>query len=85
MWTVNAYVLGALQSETSERRAERESGLSKTQWQRAHWPYLQRMLATGRLPTLARAVQDATDPMPEGAFDQGLDSVLDGLAARLLR
>ena len=85
VWTVNAYVIGALQSEASEQRAERDSGLNKTQWQRAHWPYLQRMLATGRFPALARAVQDATPPAPDGVFDQGLDCVLDGLAARLLR
>lgn len=85
VWIVNAYVLGALQSEASERRAERESGLSKSQWQQAHWPYLQRMIATGRFPTIARAIQDATHPAPDRGFDQGLDCVLDGLAARLLR
>ena len=41
------------------------------------------MLATGRYPTLARAVQDATHLDADTTFDTGLECVLDGIAARL--
>ncbi|RYZ43589.1 MAG: TetR/AcrR family transcriptional regulator [Myxococcaceae bacterium] len=83
--TVNAYVVGALRSEASEQRASIESGMDKTQWQDATWPYIQRMIATGRFPTLARVVRDATHPAFDVVFEQGLDCVLDGIAARLKR
>jgi AcrR family transcriptional regulator len=79
--TVNAYVLGALQSEASELHAERESGLDQTAWHEATSPYIDRMIATGRFPTVARVVRDATHPPPRVMFDQGLDCVLDGIAA----
>lgn len=80
---VNAYVIGALQSEMSELRAERESGLSKEQWQAVSAPYIERLIQTGRFPEIARVIRDATHPSPEMAFDQGLDCVLHGIAARM--
>ncbi|WP_245814519.1 TetR/AcrR family transcriptional regulator [Cystobacter ferrugineus] len=83
--TVHAYVIGAIRSEESELRAERESGMDKTQWQSASWGYLQRMIATGRFPTLAKVVRDATHPAFDVVFDKGLDYVLDGIAAQLER
>jgi AcrR family transcriptional regulator len=83
--TVNAYVIGAIQSEASELRAERESGMNETQWQNATWPYIQRMIATGRFPTLARVVREARHPSSDVRFDTGLECVLDGIAARLSR
>ncbi|WP_437284667.1 TetR/AcrR family transcriptional regulator [Sorangium sp. So ce406] len=83
--TVNAYVLGALQSEASELRAEHASGMDQAAWQRSTGPYIERMIATGRFPTLARVVRDATHPPPDVVFDRGLDCVLDGIAARLTR
>ncbi|QRN98682.1 TetR/AcrR family transcriptional regulator C-terminal domain-containing protein [Archangium violaceum] len=83
--TVNAYVIGAIQSEASELRAERESGMNEAQWQNATWPYIQRMIATGRFPTLARVVREATHPSSDVRFDTGLECVLDGIAARLSR
>jgi AcrR family transcriptional regulator len=81
--TVNAYVIGALRSEASELRAELESGLNEAQWQTAVGPYIERMIDTGRFPTLARVVRDAAHPPADVVFDEGLDCVLDGLASRL--
>jgi AcrR family transcriptional regulator len=83
--TVNAYVIGAIRSETSELRAELDSAMDQTQWQTATGPYVMRMIATGRFPNLARVVRDATHPSADVVFDQGLDCVLDGIAARLSR
>jgi AcrR family transcriptional regulator len=81
--TVNAYVIGAIRNEASELRAETESGMNKSEWRTAAWPYIQRVIATGRFPMLAKVVREANHPAPEVVFDNGLDCVLDGIAARL--
>lgn len=83
--TVYAYTLGAVRAEITERRAERASGMTEQQWQTASGPYITRMLATGRFPTLAKVIEHTGDPDPDEAFDTGLDCVLDGIAARLAR
>lgn len=83
--TVTAYVIGAIQGEITELRAERATGMSEQQWQDASGPYLGRMLASGRFPTLARVTRDATHPGPDANFAAGLDYVLDGIAAHLHR
>jgi AcrR family transcriptional regulator len=80
---VSAYAIGAIRKEVADRRAEAASGLDERQWQRTVGPYLSRMLATGRYPTLARMVRDAAHPSPDTVFDEGLDDVLAGVAARL--
>jgi len=81
--TVNAYVIGTLQSEESEVLAERESGLSKKEWQNATGPYIKRMIGTGRFPAIAKVVLYASHPSPAIVFDRGLDCVLDGIEARV--
>lgn len=83
--TVNAYVIGATRTEANELHLERASGMNKSQWQAATWPYIQRMIATGRFPTIAKVVKDARHPPFDVMFDKGLDCVLDGIAARLAR
>lgn len=83
--TVNAYVIGAIRAESSELQAELETGMSEKEWQSASGPYIERVIATGRFPTIARVVRDATHPSPDVLFDQGLDCVLDGIAARIGR
>ncbi|MBM7076123.1 TetR/AcrR family transcriptional regulator [Micromonospora humida] len=81
--TVGAYVIGALRREIANLRAERATGLSKRDWQRAHGPRVTRILATGRYPALARAVHDGTEVDAATSFTIGLDWVLDAVATRL--
>ena len=83
--TVNAYVIGAIRSEASELRRERETGMDKKAWQAATFSYIDRMIATGRFPTIARVVRDAVHPPLDVLFDKGLECVLDGIAARIKR
>ncbi|MEU4732839.1 TetR/AcrR family transcriptional regulator C-terminal domain-containing protein [Streptomyces sp. NPDC023588] len=83
--TVSAYFTGAIRREIANLRAERATGQSKHDWQRASGPYLTRMLATGRFPALTKAVYDGTDVDAEASFETGLDWVLDAVAARLTR
>jgi len=79
---VMAYVYGAVRSEITEIRAERSSGMTEEQWQMASGPYIERMLATGRFPTLAKVIYEGSQSDPAQVFDAGLDYVLDGIAAR---
>lgn len=83
--TVSSYFTGAIRREITNLRAERATGLSKHDWQRASGPYLTKMLATGRFPALSKAVYDGEDVDPETSFATGLDWVLDAVAARLER
>lgn len=81
--TVSAYVTGAIRREVANLRAERATGLSERDWQRAHGPHVSRMLATGRFPALAKFVHDGTEVDAETSFATGLDWVLDAVAAKL--
>ncbi|MEV0195303.1 TetR/AcrR family transcriptional regulator C-terminal domain-containing protein [Nonomuraea sp. NPDC050691] len=81
--TVSAYFTGAIRREIANLRAERATGLSKRDWQRASGPHLRRMLATGRFPALSKAVYDGTEVDAEATFATGLDWVLDAVAAKL--
>ncbi|MET8228968.1 TetR/AcrR family transcriptional regulator C-terminal domain-containing protein [Streptomyces sp. NPDC005301] len=81
--TVGAYYTGAIRREIANLRAERTTGLSKHEWQRALGPHLTKMLATGRFPALAKAVYDGTDVDAEASFATGLDWVLDAVAVKL--
>ncbi|MFE5406356.1 TetR/AcrR family transcriptional regulator [Streptomyces sp. NPDC056580] len=83
METVSSYFTGAIRREIANLRAERATGLSKHDWQRASGPYLTRMLATGRFPALTKAVYDGTDVDAEASFETGLDWVLDAVAVKL--
>lgn len=83
--TVNSYVIGAIRREVANLRAERATGLTQRDWQRAFGPHLTRMLATGRFPALSRAVHDGTHVDAETSFATGLDWVLDAVAAKLPR
>jgi AcrR family transcriptional regulator len=80
---VNAYVTGAIRNEITELRTERTSGLDEQQWQAASYAYMERMLATGRYPTIAKIIKDATHPDAAIGFEAGLDYVLNGIAARI--
>ncbi|MFJ2082720.1 TetR/AcrR family transcriptional regulator [Micromonospora chokoriensis] len=81
--TVSAYFTGAIRREVANLRAERATGLSKQDWQRASGPHVTRILATGRFPALAKAVHGGTDVDAETSFATGLEWVLDAVAAKL--
>ncbi|MBX6385355.1 MAG: TetR/AcrR family transcriptional regulator C-terminal domain-containing protein [Microbispora sp.] len=82
---VNAYVIGAIRREIANLRAERATGLSDREWQRASGPHVMRMLATGRFPALAKVVHDGTEVDADVSFATGLDWILDTVAAKLAR
>jgi AcrR family transcriptional regulator len=79
MTTVNAYVIGAMRVEIGERK----SPMTKGEWQASWWPYIERLIATGRFPMLAKIVQNASHPSVDVKFNWGLDCVLNGVGAKL--
>ncbi|MEU0409574.1 TetR/AcrR family transcriptional regulator C-terminal domain-containing protein [Streptomyces griseorubiginosus] len=83
--TVSSYFTGAIRREIANLRAERATGLTESDWQRASGPHVTKMLATGRFPALSRAVYDGTHVDAETSFATGLDWVLDAVAAKLSR
>ena len=80
---VDAYVIGAVRREITERRAERASGMDKEQWRATFGPYLKRAFATGRFPALESMVRDGPHLDADHTFRAGLDFLLDGVAARI--
>ncbi|HEX8866253.1 MAG TPA: TetR/AcrR family transcriptional regulator C-terminal domain-containing protein [Lentzea sp.] len=79
---VMAFVRGAVRNEITEAREEQSSGMTEEQWQAASGPYMQRMLATGKFPTLAKVMFEAEHTNAAPWFDTGLNYVLDGIATR---
>ncbi|RFU41652.1 TetR/AcrR family transcriptional regulator [Actinomadura logoneensis] len=82
--TVGAYVTGAIRHEVANLRAERATGLTMREWQRAHGPHLSKMLATGRYPALSRLVHDGSEVDAGTTFATNLEWVLDAVAAKLV-
>ena len=79
---LNAFLTGALRREVTERRTARVTGTDVPAWQAGLGPYLTRMFATGRYPTVARLVIDGAHLNAEDTFEQTLTAIVDGLSAR---
>jgi hypothetical protein len=76
---LNAFVVGAIRREVTERRTARSTGTDVAAFQARLGPYLSRMLETGRYPTIARLVIDGAHLDPEETFHRNLTTVLDGI------
>jgi AcrR family transcriptional regulator len=77
---LNAFLIGALRREVTERRTARSTGTDVAAWQAGLGPYLTRMLDTGRYPTIARLVIDGAHLDAEETFHHNLTTLLDGIA-----
>jgi AcrR family transcriptional regulator len=76
---LNAFIIGALRTEVTERRTARSTGTDVAAWQASLGPYLTRMLDTGRYPTVARLVIDGAHLSAEETFNHNLITILDGI------
>ncbi|WP_433220688.1 TetR/AcrR family transcriptional regulator [Dactylosporangium sp. CS-047395] len=76
---LNAFMIGALRAEITERRTARTTGTELAAWQSSLGPYLTRMLDTGRYPTVARLVVDGAHLDPDETFARNLATVLQGI------
>ncbi|WP_280275356.1 TetR/AcrR family transcriptional regulator [Nocardia wallacei] len=80
---VNTYVLGAVGTELAELEAQRSTGMTVEQWQRAVGAYIRQVVESGRYPHFNRRVVDAEESDAETRFEFGLTGLLAGLAATL--
>ncbi|MEV0155603.1 TetR/AcrR family transcriptional regulator [Micromonospora sp. NPDC050686] len=81
---VDNYVHGAVRSAVEAAQAARRTGMTDEQWWRVHAPYLEKVMDPRRFPVAARVglaagqeYQAAGDPA--GAFEFGLQRLLDGV------
>ncbi|MFG1868457.1 TetR/AcrR family transcriptional regulator C-terminal domain-containing protein [Micromonospora arborensis] len=79
---LNAFIIGAVRREVTERRTARSAGTDEAAFQASLGPYLTGMLKTGRYPTIARLVIDGAHLNAEETFNHNLALVLDGITSR---
>jgi AcrR family transcriptional regulator len=77
---LNAYLIGTLRSEVTERRTTRATATDERAWQRAHGPYLRRAFATGKYPTVARLVRDGSHLDAGALFTRNVAAIVDAIA-----
>lgn len=75
----NAYLVGAVRNEVTERRLSRETGTDQAQWRASVGDYLGRRLATGRYPATRRVLEQVTEADAAEMFDAEITLVLRGL------
>ncbi|MBN8471191.1 TetR/AcrR family transcriptional regulator C-terminal domain-containing protein [Corallococcus exiguus] len=80
---VSAYATGAIVGEATEVRCERRFGKEWMEMRDTLGPYYRRRLATGRFARIVQAVEDPLGTSLDVLFDQGLEFMIDGIAARL--
>lgn len=74
---VRAYAIGAIQIEA----ADLASGKTRAEYEHAAWPSVEKVLASGRYPMIARVVHEANHA--EDGFERGLERVLVGIETGL--
>jgi AcrR family transcriptional regulator len=79
--TLTAFVTGYVHAELAEHEANRRSGMTVDQWTEARAEYGRTIIGNPDFPTLTRIMTEATAPLAEDSFEQGLARVLDGLVA----
>lgn len=82
---VNAYVIGVVGYELAEEENTRRTGFSEADKHRYATPYVQQVIASGKYPHFERFFAEGATPDPDQGFAFGLDSLLDGLHARLVQ
>jgi AcrR family transcriptional regulator len=81
--TISAFVRGFVQTEIAELEAQRRTGMTEEQWRLSMAPYVRTIIASGKYPMLSRVIIEGEDVDPEVAFEQGVDTLIEGLALRL--
>lgn len=75
----NAYLVGAVRNEVTERRQSRESGTDETQWRASVGGYLGRQVATGRYPTTQRILDGGNEGDPAETFAAEVAIIIRGV------
>ncbi|MER6989813.1 TetR/AcrR family transcriptional regulator [Saccharopolyspora hirsuta] len=81
--SVTTFVLGSVASELSELEAQRRTGMTEAEWQRAVGEYVRQVIDTGEFPHFNRRILEADDRDWESRFEFGLACLLAGIAQTL--
>jgi AcrR family transcriptional regulator len=84
---LSTFVRGCAAGEIAEQQAEARSGLGREPWMQSQAQYVEMIRGSGRFPLFMRVVDEARTPhdphLVQQGFEQGLQCLLDGVAARL--
>ena len=84
---LSTFARGYAAGEIAEQQAEARSGLGRERWMQTQAQYVEMIRSSGQFPQFMRVVDDARTPhdprMVQQGFEQGLECLLDGVAARL--
>ncbi|AZS86502.1 TetR family transcriptional regulator [Streptomyces griseoviridis] len=77
----NAYLIGTVRNEVTERRLDRVGGTDEKRWRESVGDYLGRQLATGRFPTMERVLVDGPGAETDETFAAEVGIIIRGLTA----
>jgi len=84
---LSTFARGYAAGEIAEQQAEARSGLGRERWMETQGQYVETIRSSGRFPLFMRVVDEALTPhdphLVQEGFEQGLQCLLDGVAARL--
>jgi hypothetical protein len=84
---LSTFARGYAAGEIAEQQAEARSGLGRERWMETQGQYVETIRNSGQFPLFMRVVDDARTPhdphLVQQGFEQGLQCLLDGVAARL--
>ncbi|NEB04984.1 TetR/AcrR family transcriptional regulator [Streptomyces sp. SID13726] len=75
---IDGYVVGAARTQVYQQEAERNSGMTTSEFFAAQAPFLEKVMTAGRYPVLASLADDTWSPEFDH-FEFGLQRILDGL------
>jgi AcrR family transcriptional regulator len=82
-WSLHVFTEGFLMHEVVRADILRQHDLTEDDWREALEPYIRQITASDDYPQLTRAVSEFSDFQSDKQFEFGLDSLLDGIAARI--
>jgi len=82
-WTIHVYTEGYVTHEAHFAEVLREKEWSEGNWQEIMEPHLLPIVESGNYPHIAAAFADFPDFNTDKQFEFGLDSLLDGISARI--
>jgi AcrR family transcriptional regulator len=79
---VDDYVFGFVHREVEQQREREDGGMGHDEYFESIRPWIEEMVASGRFPHLQRYMAEGGLPPVDRRLEDGLDWLLDGIAAR---
>jgi AcrR family transcriptional regulator len=82
-WSLHVFTEGFVMHEAMWSEMMRESGMSEPEWRATMADHMREVANSGSYPHIASYLATFTDFQADEQFTFGLDSILDGIAARI--